>query len=98
MDSSSRGSFHGLDVALAFDNVDLRSDWTGTTKESYDMADKMSSAWINFAKTGSPSVVGKLPAWEPYTVSNGSTMIFDRACIIRHHHDRALMKFIKPLE
>ncbi|RAW02041.1 carboxylesterase/lipase family protein [Pseudochryseolinea flava] len=98
MDSSSRGSFHGLDVALAFDNVDIRSDWTGTTKESYDMADKMSSAWINFAKTGSPSVVGKLPAWEPYTVANGSTMIFDRACVIRHHHDRALMKFIKPLE
>jgi para-nitrobenzyl esterase len=98
VDSSSRGSFHGLDVPLAFDNVDLRSDWTGTTSESYDIADKMSSAWLNFAKTGNPNVVDKLPEWPPYTASNGATMIFDRACIIRQHHDRELMKFIKPLE
>ncbi|MGC3946202.1 MAG: carboxylesterase family protein [Chryseolinea sp.] len=98
VDSSSRGSFHGLDVPLVFNNVDLRSDWTGTTKESYDIADKMSSAWLNFARTGNPNVADKLPAWEPYAVSNGSTMIFDRECLIRHHHDRELMKFIKPLQ
>ncbi|MEJ1241832.1 carboxylesterase family protein [Chryseolinea sp. T2] len=98
VDSSSRGSFHGLDVPLVFDNVDLRSDWTGTTKESYDIADKMSSAWINFARAGNPNVAGKLPAWETYTASNGATMIFDSGCIVRNHHDRELMKFIKPLE
>lgn len=34
----------------------------------------MSSAWIQFARTGNPNVEG-LPTWEPYTVEKGATMI-----------------------
>ncbi|MDD5346959.1 MAG: carboxylesterase family protein, partial [Proteiniphilum sp.] len=29
VDNASKGSFHGLDIPLAFHNVDLREDWTG---------------------------------------------------------------------
>lgn len=98
VDSATRGSFHGLDIPLAFNNVDLRSDWTGTSQEAYALADKMSSAWLNFARSGNPDVEGKLPKWEPYTAENGATMYFDTECKIVNNHDRALMHFIKPLD
>ena len=98
VDDASKGSFHGLDIPLAFNTVDLRPDWTGNTEEAWKLADKMSSAWINFIKTGNPNVEGVLPAWEPYTAENGATMYFDNECRIVHNHDRALMNFMMPVE
>ena len=96
VDNASKGSFHGLDLPLAFNNVDLREDWTGNTEEAWKLADKMSDAWINFAKTANPNVKDKLPEWKPYTVENGETMYFDNECKIVNNHDRELMNFIKP--
>ena len=98
VDSASKGSFHGLDLPLAFNNVDLRPDWTGNSEEAWKLADKMSSAWLHFAKTGNPNVEGVLPKWEPYTVKNGATMYFDKKCRIVNNHDRELMHFIKPID
>ena len=98
VDSASKGSFHGLDIPLAFNTVDLRKDWTGDTKEAWDLAAKMSSAWINFVKTGNPNVEGVLPKWETYTAQNGVTMEFDNECRIINNHDRELMNFIRPVE
>lgn len=98
VDSASKGSFHGLDIPLAFNTVDLRADWTGNTEEAWKLSDKMSSAWINFVKTGNPNVEGVLPKWDRYTPENGATMYFDNECKIVYNHDRELMNFIKPLE
>lgn len=98
VDNASKGSFHGLDIPLAFNTVDLRADWTGNTEEAWELADKMSSAWINFVKTSNPNVEGVLPRWEEYTPENGATMYFDNECRIVNNHDRALMNFIKPLD
>ena len=95
VDVGTRGSFHGLDIPLAFNNVDLKPEWTGTSEEAYQLADKMSSAWLNFAKKGDPNVEGVLPAWDPYTVKTGETMYFDKNCKIVNTHDRALIDFIK---
>ncbi|WP_297099904.1 carboxylesterase family protein [uncultured Draconibacterium sp.] len=97
VDNASKGSFHGLDIPLAFNTVDLRADWTGNTEEAWELADKMSSAWINFVKAGNPNVEGMLPTWEEYTAENGATMYFDKECRIVYNHDRELMNFIKPL-
>ncbi len=98
VDSASKGSFHGLDISLAFHNVDLRPDWTGNTEAAWKLSDKMSSAWLNFVKTGNPNVAGVLPEWAPYTRENGATMVFDNECKVVNNHDRELMHFIKPLE
>lgn len=97
VDSASKGSFHGLDISLAFHNVDLRPDWTGNTEEAWKLSEIMSSAWLNFAKTGDPNVTGILPKWEPYSAENGATMYFDNTCKIVNNHDRELMQLIKPL-
>ena len=98
VDDASKGSFHGLDIPLAFNTVDLRPDWTGNTEEAWKMADKMSSAWINFIKTGNPNAEGLLPAWEPYTAENGATMYFDNESRMVYHHDKELMDLIKPVD
>lgn len=95
VENATKGSFHGLDIPLAFNNVDLRPDWTGNSEEAWELAEKMSSAWLNFAKTGDPNVNGKLPKWKPYTAENGATMYFDTECKIVNNHDRELMHFIK---
>ena len=96
VENASKGSFHGLDIPLAFHTVDLRPDWTGNTEEAWKLSDKMSSAWINFIKTGNPNVEGVLPVWETYTAKNGATMYFDNESRIVHNHDRELMDFILP--
>lgn len=98
VDNASKGSFHGLDIPLAFNNVDLRADWTGNTEEAWALADKMSSAWLNFVKGADPNVEGILPEWEPYTAENGVTMYFDNECRIVNNHDRELMHFMVPVE
>jgi len=98
VDDASKGSFHGLDIPLAFNTVDLRPDWTGNSEEAWKLSDIMSSAWINFIKTGNPNAEGILPAWEPYTAENGATMYFDNESRMVYHHDRELMNFMKPVE
>ena len=96
VDNSSKGSFHGLDIPLAFKNIELGKHWTGTSDEAKTLAEKMSTAWINFAKTGNPNDKS-LPAWKPYSRENGETMIFDKEPKILNNHDRELMQLIKSV-
>lgn len=96
VDNSSKGSFHGLDIPLAFKNIELGKHWTGTSDDAKKLAEKMSSAWINFAKAGNPNDKS-LPTWKPYSRENGETMIFDKEPKILNNHDRELMQLIKSV-
>jgi para-nitrobenzyl esterase len=60
-----------------------------------EIADTMSSAWIAFAKTGTPAAES-LPTWEPYTREGGATMIIDTENALVHGHDRKLLKTLVP--
>lgn len=97
VEDNTKGSFHGLDIPLAFNNIELGKHWTGESDEAKTLAEKMSSAWINFAKTGNPNVDGGLPVWKPYSRENGETMIFDKKPKILNNHDRELMELIKSV-
>ena len=53
---------HTLDIAYAFDNIDLSTAITGPAKDCYPLATTMSRAWTAFARTGNPNVES-LPMW-----------------------------------
>jgi para-nitrobenzyl esterase len=74
-------SYHTLEIPFVFDNVDGAATMTGTGQDRYALADKMSRAWVAFAKTGNPNHPG-LPDWRPFNVSERPTMVFDNECAL----------------
>lgn len=90
------GACHGMELPFMFNNIALQPEMTGCTPEAYRLAELISSAWIQFIKTGNPNTPG-LPQWDAYTEENGNTMIFDNESHIVHNHDRELMQYARPL-
>jgi para-nitrobenzyl esterase len=66
---------HTLEIAYAFDNIDLSTAVTGTGADKQALADKMSAMWTAFARTGDPSIPGL--KWEPYSAERRAVMILD---------------------
>jgi len=66
---------HTLEIAYAFDNIDLSTAVTGTGPDKQALADKISAMWTAFARSGDPSVPGL--RWEPYTEPSRAVMILD---------------------
>jgi para-nitrobenzyl esterase len=70
---------HTIDIAYDFDNLALSTRTNGAvTPAKQKLADIMSTAWTNFAKTGVPSAPG-LPAWQPYTPMHEAIMVLSPA-------------------
>jgi para-nitrobenzyl esterase len=72
-------SFHTVEIPFVFDNVDAAKSMTGTGQDRYELATKMSSAWVAFARTADPNHPG-LPQWAPYDNTRRATMIFNKEC------------------
>jgi para-nitrobenzyl esterase len=72
-------AMHCMDIPFVFENVDLSKSVVGDGADRYALADKMSSAWVAFARTGNPHHKG-LPKWEPFTADKRATMIFNNEC------------------
>jgi para-nitrobenzyl esterase len=77
IDGGKWGAHHGLDVPFVFDNAAITPHSVGIGAEPLALADTMSSAWIAFARSGSPNVKG-LPAWPAFDLSRRATMVFNR--------------------
>jgi para-nitrobenzyl esterase len=93
VNDGSLGACHGMELPFMFNNIAMARPMTGGGEEAYALADKISSAWISFIKTGDPNCEG-LPEWAPYNPEDGATMIFDNTCRIVHNHDKELIEFI----
>jgi para-nitrobenzyl esterase len=72
-------SMHGMELPFVFDHVNDISFMTGDHPDRQALADRMSRAWVSFARTGNPSHSG-LPTWPAFNPSTRATMIFDRDC------------------
>jgi para-nitrobenzyl esterase len=72
-------TFHTLEIPFVFDNVDAAKSMTGSGNDRYELATRMSSAWVAFARTGDPNHPG-LPNWAPYDNKRRATMIFNDRC------------------
>jgi para-nitrobenzyl esterase len=69
------GPTHGMDMSLVFHNTH-QPTIGGDTPEARLMADRMSSAWVAFAKDGDPNTT-LLPAWQPYSAERRETMVIN---------------------
>jgi para-nitrobenzyl esterase len=88
-------AWHCSEIPFAFNNIARCETATGGGKAAYALADKVSQAWINFARSGDPNANG-LPKWAPYTAQGGATMIFDNKCSVRNDLDKELMELLAP--
>jgi para-nitrobenzyl esterase len=71
-------SCHALEIPFVFNNLSTGL-FTGDNPERFSLSEKMSEAWMSFARDGVPSY-SKLPTWSPYTIEERATMIFGMNC------------------
>jgi para-nitrobenzyl esterase len=72
-------AMHCMDIPFAFDNVDNSQPIVGSGPDRQPLADRMSRAWVAFARSGDPNHSG-LPHWEPFTPAHRATMMFNSEC------------------
>ncbi len=87
-------STHCMEIPFVFNNADVHASMTGGGKDALELADRMSQAWINFARRGNPNTE-ELPQWPAYDNSDGATMFFDNTCEVKYNHDKELIGFIR---
>ena len=68
-----------LELPFVFDNIDAGQSMTGSGGDRQALADRMSAAWVSFARTGNPNHAG-LPHWPAFTSEERATMIFNGEC------------------
>lgn len=77
----SDGANHGDEIGYVFGNIED------------PLADAMSTAWASFARDGIPAAP-QLPEWDPYTSSDGATMLLDETSTLVRGHDAELMRLM----
>ena len=77
---------HGMCVPLTMDNAGVvpMTDYPA----AHALAAQMSAAWIAFARHGDPNHAD-LPKWEPYSLDERATMIFDDPPRVEHDPNAA---------
>jgi para-nitrobenzyl esterase len=89
-------SFHCSELAFCFHalNVPQIKTATGGGPAALALQDKVSQAWINFAKTGNPSQ----PAlqWNPYKKEDPQAMVFDTVSESVSLRDDKLVSLLPP--
>lgn len=96
VNDGSLGACHGMELPFMFNNITMARTMTGGGEEAYKLADRISSAWISFIKTGNPNCK-ELPEWAPYTPEKGATMIFENKCEVRYNHDKSLIDLVSSI-
>jgi para-nitrobenzyl esterase len=84
-------SFHCSEIAFAFHNINEPhvKIGTGGAPAALALQDKVSGAWLNFAKTGNPGA-----DWKPYTAADPNCMVFDTVSECRPLRDDQLTKLM----
>jgi para-nitrobenzyl esterase len=67
---------HALEIPFTFDNTEISKNLTGGGPRAAALADKVSDAWIAFARSGNPNTP-KLPTWDPYDATRRATMVLN---------------------
>lgn len=88
-------SYHCSELPFVFNNVSLAKASAAGGVQAEILADQISGAWINFAKTGNPNHAS-LPYWPEFTRDKGHTLIFGNKCEVRTNYDYELIHLLFP--
>jgi para-nitrobenzyl esterase len=75
VDGGRLRSPHTIEIPFAFDNIQA-SRLTAGSPDAPALADKVSSAWIAFARNGNPNTP-KLTRWPAFNAKDRPTMVFN---------------------
>lgn len=90
-------STHCMEIPFVFNNAKIHASMTGGSAQAETLAERMSDAWLAFARTGNPNTPS-LPEWPEYDGDTRATMFFDNECSIRNGHDRELLDFVDKVQ
>ncbi len=68
-------SMHCMEIPFVFDNLEAGKVYTGISPAAQRIADRMSAAWVAFARTGNPNHRG-IPQWPAFNATERPTMVF----------------------
>ena len=91
-----KAAWHCAEIPFVFHNID-RVAVCNVPGETDRLQERMTTAWINFARYGSPETPS-LPKWPASTPGDEATMIFDKTCEVRHNFDHKLVKKLSKTE
>jgi para-nitrobenzyl esterase len=80
LDGGRLKSPHTIEIPFVFDNV-ATSRMTAGAPDAPALADKVSDAWVAFARTGDPNTP-KLPHWPAFDQGTRPTMVFDNVSAV----------------
>jgi para-nitrobenzyl esterase len=67
---------HTIEIPFVFNNIRIAGPLISKMPEAYALAEKVSAAWVEFARTGDPNT-SQLPKWPVYSAGSRDTMIFN---------------------
>jgi para-nitrobenzyl esterase len=68
-------AMHCMEIPFVFDNLEGGKVYTGISPAAQRIADRMSAAWVAFARTGDPNHRG-MPTWPAFNSTERPTMVF----------------------
>ena len=78
---------HTIEIPFVFNNIKIAGPLISKMPEAYALAEKVSSSWAAFARTGNPNT-SKLPAWPAYSAKSRDTMLFNNETRVAQDPDR----------
>jgi para-nitrobenzyl esterase len=78
---------HTVEIPFVFNNIAIAGPLISKMPEAQTLADKVSAAWVAFARTGNPNT-SKLPQWPAYSAAARETMLFNDVSRVEKDPDR----------
>jgi para-nitrobenzyl esterase len=96
---------HTIEIQFVFNNIKIAGPLISKMPEAYALAEKVSAAWVSFARTGNPNTPGKtpkasLPKWPAYSAASRDTMLFNNDSRVEQdpdHGPRLVMEQVLKL-
>ncbi|MCM3881093.1 MAG: carboxylesterase/lipase family protein [Vicinamibacterales bacterium] len=78
---------HTIEIQFAFNNIEFGGPLISKRSDAHSLAEKVSAAWVAFARTGNPNVP-QLPRWPAYSAGPRDTMLFNSESRVEQDPDR----------